>query len=283
MSTDPLVCQGKTIKLHLRSSIFWIPPTQSLSMCEICWGSTLQVTNKQTPSWCWALGIKMRSGNQSLPGILTCLSIYAVLNPGLKGEAYQFTTNKQFSKTSISVFTNTHYCLYIWNSLCEVCRNIPCCQLHNFRIFPVYYATIDYNQAVSIPDIQLHCTTKNILNYCCQKWTVPHKENCIGAKKNEVDLKTSPLGNGTVFTKRSKKATWKNVDKSTSNGLLSSIDFRIRTDLESIGFLSPVSTIDRQSKAQSGFAYCLAITNKVNLLVNVVLLLQATVDSQSLH
>lgn len=130
-------------------------------MCEICWGSHPS-SHKQANTF-QMLGIKTRPGSQSLPSILTCLSIYAVLNPGLKGEAHQFTTNKQFSKNSISVFTNTHYCLYIWNSQREVCRNIPCCELHNFRIFPVHYATIDYNQAVSIPDIQLHCTIKNII------------------------------------------------------------------------------------------------------------------------
>lgn len=69
-------------------------------------------------------------------------------------------------------------------------------------------------------------------------------------QKNEADFEISPYGSGTVFTKRSQKATWRNADKSISNGLLSSFDFR--TDLESIGFLSPVSTTDRQSKAQSG-------------------------------
>lgn len=103
--------------------------------------------------------------------------------PVCQGTAsHQFTTNKQFSKTSISVFTNTHNCLYIWNSQYEVCRNRPCCELHNFRIFPVSYATTPHNQAVNNPDLQLHCTIKNTLNYCCQKWTVPHKENCTGAK-----------------------------------------------------------------------------------------------------
>lgn len=77
-----------------------------------------------------------------------------------------------------------------------------------------------------------------------------HERKTALGQKNEVDFETSPFGNGTVFTKRSQKATWKNVDKSISNGLLSSIDFR--ADLESIGFLSPMSTTDRQSKAQSG-------------------------------
>lgn len=42
-----------------------------------------------------------------------------------------------------------------------------------------------------------------------------------------------------------------------------------------MGFMSPMSIIDRQSKASSGFAFCLTITNKVNLLVNGVLFLQA--------
>lgn len=41
--------------------------------------------------------------------------------------------------------------------------------------------------------------------------------------------------------------------------------------------MSPMSIIDRQTKASSGIAYCLAIINKVNLLVNVVLSPQAPV------
>lgn len=131
---------------------------------------TLQVTNKQTTSRHWPLGIKMGSGSlQSLPSILTCLSINAVLDLGLEGETHQFTTNKQFSKPRILVFTNTHNCLYIWNSQYEVCGNRPCCELHHFRIFPVSYAMTAHNQAVNNPDIQLHCAIKNILNYCCQK------------------------------------------------------------------------------------------------------------------
>lgn len=75
-----------------------------------------------------------------------------------------------------------HYCLHTWNSQEEVCRNKLCCELHNFRIFTVYYATVPYNLAVNIADIQIHCTIKNIFNYCCQKQTVAHPENCSGAK-----------------------------------------------------------------------------------------------------
>lgn len=165
--------------------------------------------------------------------------------------------------------------------------------IHNVKYAETYHAVnctiLEYSLFIMLQLIIIKLWVFLISSYTVQLKTsllLPEVKSTTEGKphwgkKNEVDLKTSPLGNGTVFTKRSQKATWKNVDKSTSNGLLSSIDFR--TDLESIGFLSPVSTTDRQSKAQSGFAYCLAIVNKVNLLVNAVLLLQATVDSQSLH
>lgn len=186
---------------------------------------TLKVIDKETFSRCWTLGTKMSSSNWSHSSILTCFIIYVLLNLDLKREACQFTTNKQFSQNSISAFTNTYYRLRTWNSQQQVCRNKSCCELHNFRIFTVYYATVAYNQAVNIADTQIHCTIKNILNYWCQKQTVPHQENCSGAK-NKVDSETSPLGNGTIYTKGSKKSMWKNVLMPISNCLLSSIDFK---------------------------------------------------------
>lgn len=94
-------------------------------------------------------------------------------------------------------------------------------------MFTVYFVTVAYNQAVDIADIQIHWTSLNILNYCCQKQTVPHQENC-DEEKNEVNSETYPLGNGTIKKKKSSKnPMWKkNVIKPISNRVLSSVDFQ---------------------------------------------------------
>lgn len=112
------------------------------------------------------------------------------------------------------------YLLGICNRYAEI---KPSCELHNFRIFTVYYATVARNQAVNIVDIHVHCTNKNIPNYCCGKQTVPYQENYSGAK---IGFETFALRNGTFFTRRSQQSMWRNVLKPTTSHLLRAAGFK---------------------------------------------------------